>query len=83
MQALFPLAILFYVVLAFVFTLLYAHYKKSGLEFGVLIGLLLGTIAAMTYNYLPISVLLAVLWFIGSFIQGVGVGLILGWTFKK
>ncbi len=71
-------------VVGFIFT---RHYEGKGLvegiRFGSMIGLLLGVMQFSTYAYMPIPFGLALSWFIGSFIEALGVGIILALIYKK
>ena len=55
----------------------------EGLRFGIPMGILLGLLQAGMYPYLPISVELAFAWFLGGLIQGIGIGLVLAYTYKN
>jgi hypothetical protein len=75
-------------VTAFVVSGLYAKYcggcgVMRGLRFGVLIGILFGTMSAASYAWMPISWDLAQAWFFGGFAQGIGLGLICWMSFKS
>ena len=72
---------------AILMSVLYAYYTKitnlgHGLRFGFTMGLLLGLTQMFTYTYMPISFLLAWLWFSGTFFQCLSIGAILGFTYK-
>jgi MFS family permease len=87
MGAFFPVAVavglLFAAVVAFIFT---RHYENrgpgEGLRFGLYIGLLIGLVMFGFYPYLPIPLGLAVLWFVGGVIEGVGMGLVLALVYR-
>ena len=57
--------------------------KKKGLCFGVILGLLIGTMIASPYLWMPIPAELAIKWFIGGFVQGICVGIMLGCMGQK
>lgn len=50
---------------------------KFGICFGGIVGMMLGAMAAANYIWLPIPGTLAVDWFIGWVIQGIGAGVIM------
>ena len=54
----------------------------EGLRFGALLGALFGLSMASAYIYMPISALLAALWFATGFFQLLGLGLIFALTYK-
>lgn len=56
---------------------------KTGICFGIKIGLLIGVVQASSYIWLPISGEVAIAWLVASVIQGIGVGLILTALCKK
>ncbi len=54
--------------------------KSGGLCFGLKLGLLMGTMMASSYLYMPIPGELAVKWFFTGLVEGLGIGVILGMT---
>lgn len=56
---------------------------KRGMCFGMKIGLLMGTIQASSYIWMPIPGSLAIAWFVGALVQGIGVGFVLSLVCKK
>lgn len=56
---------------------------KRGICFGSIIGLLLGTMMASSYLWMPIPFELAVNWFISGVLEGIGVGLVLSFPHRK
>ncbi|MBI5383446.1 MAG: hypothetical protein HZA90_02025 [Verrucomicrobia bacterium] len=76
-------------VAAGTFVLMYAWLVRdksvaTGLKFGLLFGL--GTGASMGFgNYcvMPVPVFLAVVWFLGSVVEAVVAGLLVGWIVKE
>ena len=87
MNTYFPVAIagrfVFAVVVAFIFT---RHYESrglgEGLRFGTYIGLLTGVVSFGFYPYLPIPLTLAIMWFAGNVIEGIGMGLFLALVYR-
>jgi len=55
--------------------------KKHALCFGIVLGLLIGTMMASSYLWMPIPGELAVKWFIGGLVEGIVVALVLSCTF--
>ncbi len=88
MQAnLFPWGILSGVGLALVVTWLFTrHYENKGLHegvrFGLWLGLLMGVMQFGAYNYLPISLNLALAWFAVMLVEGIGMGVVLSLTYR-
>ncbi len=76
------------VVTAFVVSGLYSKYwggcgVMRGVRFGLLIGLLMGTMSAAAFAWMPITVELAQAWFIAGIVEGLGLGLICWAAFKS
>ncbi len=76
--------ILFSLVITVIFS---RHYEAKGIgegfRFGLLIGLLLGTIQLGTYCYMPIPLSLTLSWVAASLVKGLGSGLALALTYKN
>jgi len=87
MQALFPMApllqLLFAAALTFLFT---RHYEArgvgEGVRFGLVTGLLIGVGQLGSYPYMPISLVLAILWFLGALVSITIAGVILSLTYR-
>jgi len=89
-----PWCVVRLLLLAFLFSVLYCKCKKAKMEacgvdgtscpikgslcFGIVIGLLIGTMSASTYLWMPIPGELAVKWFIGGIAEGIMISLVLG-----
>ena len=56
---------------------------QKGICFGFKIGVIMGTVQASNYIWLPISSDLAIAWFVGTVVEGVLVGLLLSIINKK
>jgi len=56
---------------------------QHGLCFGILLGLLIGTMMASSYLWMPVPGELAIKWFIGGLGQGILVGLVLSCICSK
>lgn len=56
--------------------------KSGGLCFGLKLGLIMGLGMGVAYLYLPIPFTLAVKWFLAGFVEGLGIGAILGMLCK-
>lgn len=56
---------------------------QRGLCFGMKIGLLLGTLQGSAYAYMPIPLDLAIAWFVGGVVEGLGIGLVLSLICNK
>lgn len=87
MQHFFPIGVGFQLALsaliAFLFTRNYeARGMAEGLRFGLYIGLLLGLLAARSYVWTPIPDMMAVCWFVGGLLQGIGSGLVLSLVYR-
>lgn len=87
-QELLPWTIAVQLAFSFLLTLLYSYYPSEqnlgyGLRFGLLTGLLLGTMQAGIYAYMPITFLLAWLWFSGMVFECLTIGAILGLLYKR
>lgn len=71
-------------ILAFIFT---RHYEAKGIgegvRFGTYMGLLMGVLMVGFYPHLPIPAIIAVLWFIGSLIKGIGIGTVLAKIYRS
>ena len=50
---------------------------RSGIKFGIMIGLLWGFPALASYTWLPIPLDIAVSWFVGEVLQGIALGIVL------
>jgi hypothetical protein len=75
-------------ITAFVVSGLYAKYWGGcgiarGLRFGGLLGILIGTMSASSYAWMPISLELAQAWFFTGLAQGVFLGLICWISFRS
>ncbi|MCE3232664.1 MAG: hypothetical protein K0R98_921 [Rickettsiaceae bacterium] len=94
----FSWVLLYQAILALVFTALYCGVHrhsvnipdenrkssmKSGLSFGITIGVLLGILHSAAYFMIPIPYELAIKWFAGGFLEGVGIGIILSFGCRK
>lgn len=84
----FPYTIATQIGFSILISVLYAYYVPEttfgqGLRFGFAIGLLLGLMQAGSYAYMPISFLLAWLWFSGTFFMCLTIGAILSFTYKR
>lgn len=56
--------------------------KSGGICFGIKIGLLLAVFKSGAYVAMPIPGDLAIAWFVATFIEGIGAGVILGMVCK-
>lgn len=88
MQEFFPLTIAMGVVFALFITYFFSrNYEGGGLDegirFGVLIGIFMGLMVFSWYAYSPIPLKLAIYWLVGTFIEGVGIGAVLGLSYKN
>ena len=92
MESFFPWCFLPNVLLSIFYTCTYSCWKKKliltpdpkfALGYGVFIGITTGLMQAYSYYYMPISLNLALAWFLAYFAQGVLIGVILGCTFKQ
>jgi ABC-type transport system involved in cytochrome c biogenesis permease subunit len=84
----FPLIPLYQALLALVIVFLFTrHYEGKGIgegiRFGFYIGILLGIVAASMYVFMPIPGILALGWFAGSFIVGLGSGVIASLVYRR
>ena len=71
-------------VLAFVFTLNYEGKGiGEGIRYGLALGIVLGVAQLGIYPYMPIPLNLAVLWFSGTVVQVVGLGVIFALLYRK
>ena len=87
MQQYFPLATLmqlaFTAMLCWIFTLNFEEKGLGeGLRFGLYMGLFTGVMQIGIYPYIPIPLSLAGLWFLGSFLEVMGLGLIFSLSHK-
>lgn len=57
--------------------------RKTGICFGMKLGVIMGLMSASSYIWMPIPGELAAYWFVGAVLQGIGIGLILSCTCKK
>lgn len=76
----------FNVLLSGVITLLYSRHHEGlgideGVRFGVYIGLLIGTLSAMAFLWLPITTSLATLWFVDGLVFSILAGILLSLTY--
>ncbi len=88
MTALFPFQLLGQFALTFVSALLFTrHYEAKGVmegvRFGGWLGLVFGVMMASSFVWMPISGTLAVAWFVGGLLQGVGLGVIFALLYRK
>jgi heme/copper-type cytochrome/quinol oxidase subunit 3 len=88
MKELFPWSLGIGLALAAAITYLFTrHYEgkgtQEGVRFGLYIGLIMGLVQAGTYIYLPISLNLAIAWFVLYVIEGIGAGIVLSLTYKS
>jgi hypothetical protein len=88
MGTFFPLIPLYQALLALVIVFLFTrHYEGKGVgegvRFGCMIGVLLGIMAASMYVFMPIPVVLALGWFAGAFIVGLGSGVIASLVYRR
>jgi hypothetical protein len=87
MRELFPWSLGIGLALAVAISWLYTrHYEgrgiQEGVRFGLYVGVIMGLVQMGTYVYLPISLELALTWFAGYVIEGLGAGIILSLTYK-
>lgn len=87
MERFFPVMLLTQFLTAFITALIYTrnHEGKGigeGIRFGILLGLLMGVFMAASYAWMPISSILAAAWFVGGFLQGLGLGVIYSLTYR-
>ncbi|MBI9092417.1 MAG: hypothetical protein JEZ12_24640 [Desulfobacterium sp.] len=83
--------LMYFVTLVFTvcFVMIYALWVeqksiKSGIQFGALFGLATGfSMGFGSYSYMPIPYALAWSWFIGTWIETVVAGAIVGWIMKS
>ena len=55
----------------------------EGLRFGILIGLVLGSVQLATYCYLPMPLTLTIGWIVGSFLKGTGSGVVASLVYRS
>lgn len=80
-----------YAIAAVFFALIYAQgYEKTkagaaqGMRYGLYLGILIGAPMSLgTYSALPIPGALALYWFIGSIIEYVAAGAVVGWIYRR
>lgn len=53
---------------------------KSGIKFGAFLGVVIGLVEFMMYFYMPLPLMIAVFWFVGSIVKFTLLGGILGWS---
>lgn len=87
MQALMPWSIITGLALSAIIAWIFVqHYEnkghQEGLRFGLWVGLLLGVMQFGAYNYLPISMNLALAWLAILVVEGLGIGLVLSATYR-
>lgn len=78
-------------VIAVFFTLIYAQgYEKAkagaaqGMRYGLYVGILMGASMSLgSYATLPIPGALALYWFIGSVVEFVAAGAVVGWVYRR
>lgn len=88
MQEFFPIATLnqFLTALFLCFIYVCGHEGKGiteGLRFGAIIGLLMGVMQMGLYPYMPIPLVLALLWFLGGLLEGLVIGIVCSLVYKK
>jgi hypothetical protein len=72
------------IILTYVYTLSCKNKGMcEGIKFGIVIGFLLVIISFSMYPYLPIPIKLAGFWALGSFLHGLGLGVICGVCYKN
>lgn len=84
----FPLIPLYQALLALVIVFLFTRHHEGkgigeGVRFGFYLGILLGIVAASMYVFMPIPGVLALGWFAGSFIVGLGSGVIASLVYRR
>jgi len=74
----------FVTAFAWVFTQCFEnHGIKEGIRFGLGMGLVMGAMTFGFYPYMPIPIILALAWVVGSLLEGVLLGIILSKTYKN
>lgn len=79
----FPYMLALFAVIAFATADIYGRFAKrnglgEGLRYGILLGLIIGSLQALPYSWLPITWELAQAWFLAGFGEGLGIGLVYG-----
>lgn len=87
MQEYFEWALLSQMLLAIMCVWIFSrHYENKGLgegaRFGLYVGVFMGVLQFGSYPYMPISFVLAMAWFFGAVIQGLGIGLTLSHIYR-
>ncbi|MBU6236162.1 MAG: hypothetical protein KGQ41_09980 [Alphaproteobacteria bacterium] len=87
MKALFPFCLIYHGVLAFAVSGLYCMYAKgcacggkcpkTGMKFGLFIGLIVGIGMFSSYIWLPMPLAMAVKWLVGGVVWGLLIGFVL------
>ena len=80
-----------YAIVAVFFTLIYAQgYEQrkagapQGMRYGLYLGVLMGASMSLgTYAMLPIPGALAFYWFIGSVVEYIAAGAVVGWIYRR
>ena len=85
MEKFFPLTVAATLVFAFVVYQGFMKFSKehdvrAGVKFGAFVAVVVGVVEFMMYFYLPIPMMIAVYWFVGSLIRNTLLGGIYGWT---
>ena len=76
--------ILLSIWISFIFTRFFREGGwKNGLSFGFYLGILAGIQAAGAYYYLPISIALAISWFIANLVESLIGGFIIGLIYRN
>lgn len=71
-------------IISFIFTLNYEGKGiLEGIRFGGIFGFLLGILMFGMYPYMPIPFNLALMWFVGGLLQGLGIGIICSVCYKS
>ncbi len=88
MQAMFPFMLLTQFLTAFITAFIFTrHYKGKGigegLRYGKFIGLLIGVLNIAPYAWTPVPAMLAMAWFAGGFLKGIGLGALFGLIAEK
>lgn len=88
MYTLFPFQLLSQFALSLVSALFFTrHYEArgmgEGMRFGFLLGLVFGVMMASSFVWMPIPGALAVAWFAGGLLQGLGLGVVFSLTYRK
>jgi len=71
-------------LLCFIYT---RHHEEKGIgegvRFGAMIGLLLGILQASSFAWMPISLTLAGLWLVTTFVEAIGLSILFSLIYKK